>query len=72
MFRKTITARNFLLEERSRKPEIGGLHGGERGLHSVFNIASRCEDSIVDASRYEVLGYDPKEQTEEMLEGFLS
>ena len=27
-----VTARNLLLEERSRKPEIGGTHGGERGF----------------------------------------
>ena len=26
------TARNLLLEERSRKPGFGGIHGGERGL----------------------------------------
>jgi len=26
------TARNFLLEERSRKPGFGGIHGGERGV----------------------------------------
>ena len=27
-----VSARNFLLAERSRKPEIGEIHGGERGL----------------------------------------
>ena len=27
-----LTARNLLLEERSRKPGFGGIHGGERGL----------------------------------------
>jgi hypothetical protein len=26
------TARNLLLEERSRKPGFGEIHGGERGL----------------------------------------
>ena len=28
-FRQLLTARNLLLAERSRKPEIGGTHGGE-------------------------------------------
>ena len=30
------TARNFLLAERSRKPEFGGIHGGERGAEMMI------------------------------------
>ena len=33
---RSRTARNLLLEERSRKPEIGGPHGGERGYRFDF------------------------------------
>jgi hypothetical protein len=34
-----VAARNLLLAERSRKPETGGIHGGERG--SFFLVLGR-------------------------------
>lgn len=36
--RRSVTARNLLLEERSGKPEIGGTHGDEKGLISTQKV----------------------------------
>lgn len=34
----SVIARNLLLEERSRKPGLGGTHGGERGLATIEKL----------------------------------
>ena len=42
-----MTARNFLLAERSRKPKIGGIHGGERGVIILTGTTSLRKGRVV-------------------------
>ena len=62
-----MTARNLLLTERSRKPKIGGIHGGERGFprmsvpgilrdHMVDGIQGRKSVELISAI-YESVGF---------------
>ena len=37
------TPRNLLLAERSRKPGLGEIHGGERGLVFIDRVAWQAE-----------------------------